>query len=346
MKIEKLKEKNSDHQRFILSNDKGMSVHITNYGAIIMAIHVLDRNGKTENVVLGFDTIKEYEKDNSFYFGAIVGRFANRIANGKIKIEGKEYQLSQNEKTTHLHGGNVGFDKKTWEVIDFSTTKDACLLTLFYLSKTGEEGFVGNLSTTIIFQLNNKNELSWEYHCTTDQTTIVNLTHHDYFNLKDGGQSTILNHRLRIFADYHTPMNALNLPTGKIESLDNHSADFRTPQKIGRKQEEGNLPFGFNHNYVLRKANGDLKKAAELYEEESGRLMEVWTTQPGLQLYTSGYLDENTIGYGGKNYGPFHGLCLETQHFPDSPNHPHFPSTLLLAGADYKQRNCLRFYIK
>jgi len=346
MKVEKLKEKDTDHLRFVLSNDKGMSVHLTNYGATIMAVYVLDRNGNMENVVLGFDTIKEYEKDNSFYFGSIIGRYANRIAHGKLRIGATEYQLSQNESTTHLHGGFKGFDKKTWELIELKATEANATLTLFYLSKDNEEGYSGNLSTTVKFRLNNKNELSWEYHCKTDKTTIVNLTHHDYFNLKDGGQSSILDHRLTIYAEKYTPMNEQNLPTGKIESLENHYADFRKSARIGSKQKSGNFIFDFNHNFVLHKTREGLQKAAELYEAESGRLMEVWTTQPGIQLYTAAHLKKNTIGAAGKMYGPFHGLCLETQHFPDSPNHAHFPSTLLLAGADYKHRNCLRFYIK
>jgi len=328
---------------FTLRNTNKMEVSITNFGGIITALKVPDLNGDIGDVVLGFDNLNDYEKVHP-YFGGIVGRSANRINKGSFLLDGKKIQLSQNENMHHLHGGFEGFDKKIWNAETDSRDQYAKLI-LNYNSKNGEEGYPGNLACQVSFTLYPNNELSIEYRCKTDETTIVNLTHHDYFNLKDGGETDILGHDLRIFADQYTPTNSAYISTGKIEKLSSSFLDFRTTKNIEQQLNEGQLTNGFNHNFVLNRKDKSLNLAAILCESQSGRSMEIWTTQPGLQFYTAGYLGNSIIGKNKTNYRAFHGLCLEGQSFPDAPNHINFPSTILRKGEEYHHEYRMKFKI-
>ncbi len=328
---------------FTMKNDNGMSVQITNFGGIITSLKVPDRNGEIGDVVLGFDNLEDYLGEHP-YFGAIVGRYANRISEGNFDLGGEKIQVSQNENPNHLHGGFEGFDKKIWNVEAAEANESEAFLKLKYLSRDGEEGFPGNLNCEVIFSLRRANELSIKYRCTTDKTTVVNLTHHDYFNLKNGGATDVLGHELTIFAEAHTPSDDSFLPTGEVKFLNGQSFDFQKPKRVGDALKNANLPFGFNHNFVLRQAEKRLKHAANLYDPESGRLLKIFTTQPGIQLYTAGYL-EKMRGKGGVAYQAFHGLCLEGQHFPDSPNHSNFPSTVLRPGEIYEEEYLMKFEI-
>ena len=346
MNIEKRHFGTTEDQKvdlFTLTNDNGMSVQITNFGGTITSLKVPDRNEEIGDVVLGFDNLEDYLGEHP-YFGAIVGRYANRIGGGSFDLEGEKIQVSQNENPNHLHGGFEGFDKKIWNVEAAEANESEAFLKLKYLSRDGEEGFPGNLNCEVIFSLKRANELSIKYRCTTDKTTVVNLTHHDYFNLKNGGATDILGHELTIFAEVHTPSDDSFLPTGEVEFLNGQSFDFQKPKRVGDALKNANLPFGFNHNFVLQQAEKRLKHAANLYDPESGRLLKVFTTQPGVQLYTAGYL-EKMRGKNGVEYRAFHGLCLEGQHFPDSPNHSNFPSTVLRPGEIYEEEYLMKFEI-
>lgn len=329
---------------FTLSNTNGMEVSIINYGGIIRSLKVPDRNGISGDVVLGFDNLDQYLEAHP-YFGAIVGRYANRIKNAQFLLNGETIYLSKNESGNHLHGGFKGYDKVVWEptVIDLSNKKT---LVLKYLSKDGEEGYPGNLNCMVSFSVVQDNELAINYTCTTDQATIVNLTHHDYFNLKDGGATNIFDHELTIYADHFTPMDKHHIPTGAIHSVKKTNVDFTKAVKLETQLQKTNLADGFNINYLLQKGDDKLTHAADLYDRDSGRLMEVWTTQPGLQLYTAAHLSGDIIGKNGIEYKAYHGVCLEGQYFPDSPNYPHFPSTILQPDMVYKEQYKLKFKIK
>jgi len=268
------------------------------------------------------------------YFGAIIGRYGNRIANGQFTLNGKTFSLAANNNGNHLHGGIKGFDKAVWTAKTVEKRNIPSLI-LSYLSKDGEEGYPGNLNCTITYTLTNKNELRIDYQTTSDQATIINLTNHCYFNLKDGGQTDCLDHELRIFADHFTPIDEKSIPTGEIKSVKRTPFNFLKPRKIDDRINRNNpqlkIGNGYDHNYVLKESAG-LKKAAKVVERESGRVLEVFTTEPGMQLYTANWLDGSLIGHNNRSYQKHCALCLETQHFPDSPNQPSFPSTVLEVG--------------
>ena len=326
-----------------IENSTGARVSIINYGGIITSFRVPDRNGKLDDVVLGYDTLEGYLNGAS-YFGAIVGRYANRIAQGKFTVNDKTYLLARNDGENHLHGGWKGFDKVFWSASEINEPAGADVQ-LSYLSKDGEEGYPGNLSVVVRYWLSEDNKLRVDYRATTDHDTIVNLTNHSYFNLAGGG--TILAHELLIDADLFTPIRAGLIPTGEMHSVVGTSMDFRSPTKIGARIEEEFeqlvLAGGYDHNFVLRSNGAKMKRAARVRERTSGRVLEVFTTQPGLQFYSGNFLDGSEVGRDGKAYHKHSGFCLETQHFPDSPNHPSFPSTVLRAGAEYHHATIFKF---
>ncbi len=319
---------------YTLTNANGIVVEITNYGGIVVSMKAPDRDGKVENIVLGFDNFTQYEKQNSPFMGAIIGRFANRISGAEFVLDAVRYKLAPNDNPNHSHGGNNGFDKVVWDASEIIGA-DSVGVALHYLSKDTEEGYPGNLKVKVTYVLNNDNELKIQYEAQTDKPTILNLTHHSYFNLASYKEN-ILNHELTIFADNFTPTDPSWIPTGEISPVAGTDFDFTQPHKVGERIN--NLANGYNVNFVLnKKSNNELSKAAEVYDSESGRFMEVYTTEPGLQLYTADYLDGTIIGRGNIVYGKNMGLCLEAQHFPDSPNKPNFPSTVLRPGEIYTQ---------
>jgi aldose 1-epimerase len=329
---------------YTLTNSKGASVKILTYGGIVTSLKVPDRNGKLGDVVLGFDDLESYLKSNPF-FGALVGRYGNRIAKGKFTLNGKEYTLARNNDPNHLHGGIKGFDKVVWKAKEFAG-KNGPGLTLTYVSKDGEEGYPGRLAVTVVYTLTNNNELKIVYTATTDKPTVVNLTHHSYFNL--AGEGDILKHELMIAADRFTPVDATLIPTGELRRVKGTPMDFTKPFAIGARIEQADeqLKFGrgYDHNWVLNASKGALALAARVYEPVTGRVMEVHTTEPGVQFYTGNFL--NSKGKGGQLYQARYGFCLETQHFPDSPNQPKFPSTTLKPGQKYQTTTIYRFSAK
>jgi aldose 1-epimerase len=325
---------------FTLTNAGGVEAAITNYGGRIVSLKVPDRKGAMGDVVAGFNTLDGYLATNP-YFGAIVGRYANRIGHGQFKLNGADYKLAKNNGDNALHGGLRGFDKVVWTAQEMADGG----LELTYLSKDGEEGYPGNCKVTVLYHLNDANELRIEYSATTDKDTVVNLSNHAYFNLKGSGD--ILGHVLSLNADRFTPVDAGLIPTGELRPVADTPVDFRTPTAIGKRigQDDPQLKFGkgYDMNYVLRKKGVELSQAARVEEPTSGRVMEVWTTQPGIQFYTGNNLDGTLKGKGGQVYTARSALCLETQHFPDSPNKMRFPSTVLKAGAEFKSTTVYRF---
>jgi aldose 1-epimerase len=330
---------------YTLTNRKGMVVKITNYGGRIVSLKVLDRAGRPDDVVLGFDTLDEYLQDTQ-YLGALLGRYANRIAKGRFTLNGVEYTLSRNDGENHLHGGFKGFDKVLWKARDVSDAR-AQKLELTYLSRDGEEGYPGNLAATVVYSLNDANELQIDYSATTDQDTIVNLTNHSYFNLTGQGGGDILGHVLTIHADKTTPLDKNRLTTGEVRNVEGTPMDFRTPTVIGDRihadYDQLNLGGGYRQDFVLPGGDGSLTPAVRVYEPKSGRVMEVATTEPGVVLYTSNTFDGTVRGKGGKPLVRWGALCLETQHFPDTPNKPHFPSVALKPGGRYHSLTVFRF---
>jgi aldose 1-epimerase len=326
---------------FILSNKNNITVKITNYGAIITSIEMPGRNGEKDNIACGFDNLTHYISDDYLgsypYFGTIIGRFGNRIANGHLEIEGKTYQLAVNNGANHLHGGKSGFDKKLWEAETFES-KNKVGVKLSYFSPDLEENYPGNLKTACIYSLNNENELSIEYLAETDKTTVVNLTNHTYFNLS-GGKENILGHELKLYTGKMTEM-VEHIPTGKIISVDGTPFNFLEFKTLQRDIAE--LPTGYDDNFVLGNENGEIKYAATLRENKSGRNVEVYTTQPGLQLYTGYWIPELVVD-GKKKFGSYSGVALETQHYPDSVHHENFPSTLLKPGEMYNEKTIYKF---
>jgi len=312
---------------YTLANERGFEVSITNYGGAIVSLKAPDRNGTLADVVLGFDTLEEYVA-NPRFFGALIGRHANRIARGRFLLDGVAYQLTPNNGVNHLHGGK-GFDKRVWTV---TNQADGDALQLEYLSRDGEEGYPGNMRAQVTYALAD-NELQIEYKAITDRSTIVNLTNHSYFNL--AGHGTILDHELTLFADAFTPVSEDLIPTGEIRSVTGSKMDFRK----GRPIAAGD----YDHNFVLNDYDGSLRPAARLYEPVSGRMLEILTTEPGMQFYSGNFLDGSFSGKGGVVYNKYAGLCLEPQHFPDAPNHPNFPSTALRPGETYKHVSVCRF---
>ena len=332
---------------YTLTNRRGVRAEITNYGGAVVSLTVPDARGRMADVVLGYDDLAGYAADRS-YFGALVGRFANRIALGRFTLGGREYRLAQNNGVNHLHGGVRGFDKVVWRARELSR-RGGVALELAYLSRDGEEGYPGNLRVTVVYFLTDKNELRIEYAATTDKATVVNLTHHSYFNLKGAGEGDILGHELRINADKFTPSDETQIPTGELRAVKGTPFDFTRAAPVGGRINEADEQLrrgkGYDHNYVLNKRGAGLSLAAEVYEPTTGRTMEVWTTEPGVQLYTGNYLD-GVRGKGGKVYHIREGFCLEAQHFPDSPNRPAFPSTALRPGGRYAQTTVYKFAVR
>jgi aldose 1-epimerase len=327
---------------YTLTNKSGMEAAITNYGGIVVSLKVPDRKGQLGDVVLGFDTADGYLGEHP-YFGSIVGRYGNRIGNAKFSLNGTEYKLAANNNGHHLHGGVEGFNRKLWKATPGTGAEPSLALT--YLSKDMEEGYPGNLSVTVTYTLTDKNELRIDYLATTDKDTVINLTNHSYFNLAGGGD--ILSHEMQILADRFTPVDAGLIPLGELRKVEGTPFDFRSPHTIGERisaaDEQLKLGKGYDHNFVLNSGGGSLATIAKVNERTTGRVMEVLTTEPGVQFYTGNFLDGSVKGKGGKPYLLRNGFCLETQHFPDSPNKPEFPSVVLKPGAKYESTTVYRF---
>ena len=329
---------------FTMVNKNGLRARVMTYGVTLVSMEVPDKDGAMGDVVLGFDSAGEYVAKEPPYFGSSVGRYANRIAKGKFVLDGAQYTLAINNGPNHLHGGIVGFDKVIWnaKVID-CPNGDAVEFT--YLSKDGEEGYPGNLSCSIVYKLNDENELSFEYRATTDKATVVNLTNHSYWNLGGHGSGDILGHEVQINADKYTEVDGESIPTGRLIDLKGSAMDFTEMHTVGeRVGRVGSDPGGYDHNYVINGGGGELTFTAKVVAPVSGRVMEVSTTEPGVQLYTGNYLD-GIEGKSGAIYGIRTGLCLETQHYPDSPNQPEFPSTVLRPGEVYKHLAVHKFSV-
>jgi aldose 1-epimerase len=341
--------KTSDGQEvflYTLRNQSGMDVKITNYGGTITSIKVKDRHGKFNDVVLGFDNLDGYvSKNNTSYFGALIGRYANRIAHGTFVLDGHQYHIPINDGPNSLHGGLRGFDKRVWQAKDVSTAR-APEVELHYLSRDGEEGFPGNLSVTVRYSVSGENDLRLDYSATTDKDTVLNLTNHSYFNLAGPGSGDVLEHKLTLAADRFTPIDQTLIPAGAIKDVAGTPLDFRKPTTIGARinEDDQQLKFakGYDHNFVLNHSGQGIELAAKVEEPHSGRVLEVFTTQPGIQFYSGNFLNGSVRGIGGV-YNFRSALCLETQHFPDSPNHPNFPSVVLRPGQEFHQTTIFRF---
>jgi aldose 1-epimerase len=331
---------------YTLSNKNGMEAAITNFGGIIVSLKVPDRTGKLDDVVLGYDQLDGYLTNKAF-FGAIVGRYANRIAHGKFALNGVTYNIPKNDGDNALHGGLKGFNKRLWTAKDVSGSHGQAL-ELTYLSKDDEEGFPGNLTAKVVYTLTDQNELRIVYSATSDKETVVNLTNHSYFNLAGQGNGDILGHELTIRADRFTPVDATLIPTGELKPVKGTPFDFTNATAIGSRisQDDDQLKVGkgYDHNWVLNsKAKGAVSLAAEAYEPKTGRVLQVLTDQPGVQFYSGNFLDGSITGKAGKVYNLRNGFCLETQHFPDSPNQPKFPSAVLKPGQQYRTTTVFKF---
>ncbi len=335
---------------YTLTNASGMTVKITNYGGIVTSMRVPDKNGELGEVVLGFDTLAPYldslYKAECPYFGAIIGRYGNRIAKGKFTLDGKTYPLATNNEENHLHGGNIGFDKVLWHAEPINTSEPGLKLT--HASKDGEEGYPGNLNVTVVYTLTDANELKISYEATTDKPTPVNLTNHSYFNLSGGLAKDILGHELTMQADQYVAVNAGLIPTGQLLPVQNTPMDFTAPHKIGERSEQvfsgkGAPGKGYDHCFVFSRQGGGLESLVRVHDPQSGRVLEVLTTEPGVQFYTGNFLEGNLTGHGGVVYGNHGGFCLETQHLPDSPNQPKFPNTILRPGETFRSETVYRF---
>ncbi|RLD50398.1 MAG: galactose-1-epimerase [Bacteroidetes bacterium] len=348
---EKMKNEASEKQfqEIVLKNSNGTKVSIINYGATVTSIIVKDKNGNLGEIVLGYDKPEDYPEGNP-YFGATIGRFGNRIAKGKFTLGSNEYQLELNNEPNHLHGGNIGFNNVFWEIIDFQDTGKNQFVSLKYISKDMEEGYPGNLTINLTYTLTEENELVIDYKATTDKSTVLNLTHHSFFNLSNGGKSKILDHELTVYADSFIPVDSTLIPTGEIRTVENTPFDFRKGKKIGADIEADNIQIkygrGFDHTFVINGNEGSLKLAASVYDPMSGRKMELYTTEPGMQLYTGNFLDGSDIGHNSTPYQFRAAFCLEPQHFPDSPNQDNFPSTVLSPGEVYTQKSVFRFSVE
>ncbi len=329
---------------FELTNANGLRARVMEYGAILVSLEVPDRQGKPGDIALGFDDLESYLKRNPM-FGSTVGRYANRIANASFRLDGVEYQITKNSGRNHIHGGNEKrFDRVLWTGYPYKTDTEAGVR-FTHLSLDGEEGFPGNLDCIVTYALTNRNELRITYSATTDKPTIVNLTNHSYFNLAGAGNGDVLNHEITMTAPWYTPAGDGLIPTGEIRAVTGTPLDFTTPHTIGERIAELADTRGYDHNYVLKASYGEPALAARVYEPTSGRVMEVTTTQPGVQLYTANGM-KNVKGKAGKTYDNHAGYCLETQHFPDSPNKPHFPSTVLRPGQTYLTTTTFAFTTK
>ena len=331
---------------FILRNKNGIISELTNYGARIVSLWVPDINGSFDDIVLGCSTLDDYISIKERYFGATIGRYANRIKNGKFKINNTDFILKKNNGPNHLHGGNIGYNDVVWE----GKQLDNQTVEFKYLSKNMEEGYPGNLNVKVIYHLSDQNELKIEYFANTDEPTYVNLTHHSFFNLLGAGNGNINDHLLYINAKSFTPIDSKLIPTGKIELAEGTPFDFNTLTKIGKRlnDEDEQLKFGngYDHNFVLNNSNSTDILAARVIEKKSGRILEVYTNEPGMQLYGGNFLDGKTIGKQSKAYNYRSAFCLETQHFPDSPNNPNFPNTLLKPKNNYYSICIYKFLVK
>lgn len=332
-------------RQYTLENDSGLVAKVITYGAIVTELWIPDREGIAGDVVLGFDSLEGYLNETP-YFGAIVGRYGNRIGAGTFSLDGQAHALTINDGANHLHGGKRGFDKVFWTGESFSRA-DAAGVTLTYRSPAGEEGYPGTLEATVTYELTHANELIIRYRATTDAPTVVNLTHHSYFNLRGHGLGSILDHELTLNALAFTPVDAGLIPTGEILSVEGTPMDFTRPKPIGSRieavHEQLRYGLGYDHNWVLDKSEGKMSLAARLYDPHSGRQMEIFTEEPGIQFYSGNFLDGTLRGKDGRVYQYRYGLCLETQHFPDSPNKGHFPSTRLNPGEVYQTTTVHRF---
>ena len=328
---------------YTLTNAHGLEARIMTYGGILVSLKTPDRNGTLADVVLGFDTLEGYEANPGPFFGALIGRYGNRIGNARFRLDGIEYHLDKNDGKNTLHGGARGFDKRVWTGRELPDGG----LELTYRSKDGEQGFPGNLTATVAYHLTDANELRIDYSATTDKLTVVNLTNHSYFNLMGAGSGDILGHRLTLNADRFTPVDPGLIPTGELRSVAGTPFDFRKPTligaRIGEPDQQITLAHGYDHNWVLNRSGDGLTLAARAEEPISGRVLEVLTMQPGVQFYTGNFLDGTIRGKGGKIYGHRAGFALETQHFPDSPNEPKFPSTELKPGQTFRSTTTFRF---
>jgi aldose 1-epimerase len=330
---------------YTLNNGKGMTMKVMNYGGIIVSLIAPDRDGKPVDVILGFDSLKDYEAHNPF-FGALVGRYGNRIAKGRFTLDGKEYDLVKNNNGNHLHGGTRGFDKVFWKIEEVPAS-DGVAIRLSYLSKDMEEGYPGNLQAEVTYTLTDDNTVKFDYKATTDKKTILNLTQHTYFNFT-GGKDNILSHEISLNADRFLPVDKTLIPTGELRPVENTPFDFRTPYAIGdridSKNEQLEFAGGYDHCWVL---NGEgMKTAAVVYDSLSGIEMTVETTEPGVQFYTGNFLDGSLTGKNNVVYKRRTGFCLETEHFPDSPNHKAFPSVVLNPGDVYATQTSYHFEVR
>jgi len=330
---------------YTLTNHSGMEATITNFGGIVVSMKVPDRNGKLDDVVLGYDNLDGYLTNKAF-FGALVGRYANRIAHAQFKLNGVTYNVPKNDGDNSLHGGTNGFNKRVWTAKDVSGSHGQAL-ELTYVSKDGEEGYPGNLTAKVVYTLTDQNELKIDYSATTDKDTVLNLTNHTYFNLAGQGNGDILGHELTLHADRFTPVDPTLIPTGELQPVKGTPFDFTKPVAIGARinQDDPQLKVGkgYDHNWVLNSAKGSVSLAAEAYEPKTGRVLQVLTDQPGIQFYSGNFLDGSITGKSGKVYNLRNGFCLETQHFPDSPNHPAFPSAVLKPGQHYRTTTIFKF---
>jgi aldose 1-epimerase len=330
---------------FTLKNKNGMEAKITNYGGIVVSLLVPDRNGKLGDVVLGYDKLDQYIADNP-YFGALIGRVGNRIGNARFTLDGVEYKLPANDGINTLHGGRKGFDKVVWDATEVQV-KDGAALKLKYVSPDGEEGFPGTLIAEVVYTVTDANELKIEYSAMTDKPTVVNLTHHSYFNLAGADDGLILDHVLTIDADKFTPVDSNLIPTGELKSVEGTPMDFRKPTRIGERigadDEQLKRGRGYDHNWVLNKSTNDLTRVARVEEPVTGRVMEVLTTEPGLQFYSGNFLTGKQVGKNNHPYAYRSGFCLETQHFPDTPNKPEFPTVVLDPGKKYTTTTVYKF---
>lgn len=334
--------------KYILSNSNGMEVDIITYGGIITSLRVPDNENIVRDVVLGYETLADYLK-SSPYFGAIIGRYGNRIAKGKFTLDGQEFKLEHNNGENHLHGGLIGFDKVVWSAKEVKKDSSISLI-LNYVSKDLEEGYPGNLNTTVTYTLTNENSLAVNYEATTDKKTVVNLTQHSYFNLSGDFSKTILDQVISINADKFIPVNTTLIPTGELRDVAHTPFDFRKQKPIGKDigkdDEQLKKGLGFDHCWVLNHQNEGIRLAATAYHPLNGLYLEVFTDEPGIQLYTGNFLDGTLPAKGGGNYGYRSGFCLETQHFPDSPNQPNFPSVVLNPGEKYNSKTIFKFSTK